>query len=186
MSEKHKELLSAFVDEDQNLTEFEKRLVVKKLTESRLERDKFSRYQLMSEAIKGRVSNFINPQFADNVSQRLHANKRGKTKRTLSGYMQLSFRKPGIMAVLAVICIFTLSALFVMNTKYMHKMFNLDANINIAKINDNNNLHPQIKNIDQADMQKNLVAHMHAKWKNALPTPKLFLPPVKLVGHARH
>ena len=29
MSEKHKELLSAFVDEDQNLTEFEKRLVVK-------------------------------------------------------------------------------------------------------------------------------------------------------------
>ena len=70
MSEKHKELLSAFVDEDQNLTEFEKRPVVKKLTESRLERDKFSRYQLMSEAIKGRVSNFINPQFADNVSQR--------------------------------------------------------------------------------------------------------------------
>ena len=48
--------------------------------------------------------------------------------------MQLSFRKPGIMAVLAVICIFTLSALFVMNTKYMHKMFNLDANINIAMI----------------------------------------------------
>ena len=84
MSEKHKELLSAFVDEDQNLTEFEKRLVVKKLTESRLERDKFSRYQLMSEAIKGRVSNFINTQIADNVSQRLHANKRGKTKRTLS------------------------------------------------------------------------------------------------------
>ena len=75
MSEKHKELLSAFIDEDKTLTEFETRLVIKKLSESKPERDQFSRYQLISELIKGRVSHFINPQFAENVSKCLHTKK---------------------------------------------------------------------------------------------------------------
>jgi len=187
MSEKHKELLSAFLDEDKTLTEFETRLVIKKLSESEPERDQFSRYQLMSELIKGRVSHFINPQFAENVSKYLHTNKyKGKTKSTLNKRMQVFFRKSGTVAVLAVVCIFALSILFVMNTQYMHKVFNSDTSINIAKIDDNENLKSQDENIDHGAMQKNLVAHMHVKWKNALPTPKLFLPPIKLVGHARH
>jgi len=187
MSEKHKELLSAFIDEDKTLTEFETRLVIKKLSESKPERDQFSRYQLISELIKGRVSHFINPQFAENVSKCLHTKKyKEKTKSTLNDPMQVFFRKPGIVAALAVVCIFAFAALFIMNTQYMHKIFNLDTNINIAKIDNNNNLQSQNENIDHGAMQKNLVAHMHANWKNALPTPKLFLPPVKLVGHARH
>ena len=137
------------------LTEFESRLVMKKLSESKSEREKFTRYQLMSEVIKGRVSDFINTEFAENLSKCLYSNN-NEEKTTITPYARsrVFFQKSRIVAALAIVCICVLSVLFVMNTQYMHKIFNLDANINIAKTENKNNSQSQHENIDHAAMQK--------------------------------